>query len=222
MGKAHKTTHPEPDALQSFLDGDRDSTLADLAASRNTFREFVIYDADQVYPEYVILYKRLHQDAEPEPLPKELPFLLELPLYWKNVCENPHHPGFREHCFVKPQIHDLIKRLANGTASIGGPYEVVKVTRVEDSILWLRYMETKGQLTELAKRTPFKLPNDSWNQLKKTIWFLFQPLVDMKPPKTWDDGIGRKNFVQCPFWGISSFWRSEKSFSEKNRRLHHS
>lgn len=160
MGKAHKTTDPEPDALQSFLDGDRDSTLADLAASRNTFREFVIYDADQVYPEYVILYKRLHQDAEPEPLPKELPFLLELPLYWKNVCENPHHPGFREHCFVKPQIHDLIKRLANGTASIGGPYEVVKVTRVEDSILWLRYMETKGQLTELAKRTPFKLPNE--------------------------------------------------------------
>ena len=171
MGKAHKTTDPEPDALQSFLDGDRDSTLADLAASRNTFREFVIYDADQVYPEYVILYKRLHQDAEPEPLPKELPFLLELPLYWKNVCENPHHPGFREHCFVKPQIHDLIKRLANGTASIGGPYEVVKVTRVEDSILWLRYMETKGQLTELAKRTPFKLPNDSWNQRKKHFFF---------------------------------------------------
>ena len=172
MGKAHKTTDPEPDALQSFLDGDRDSTLADLAASRNTFREFVIYDADQVYPEYVILYKRLHQDAEPEPLPKELPFLLELPLYWKNVCENPHHPGFREHCFVKPQIHDLIKPLANGTASIGGPYEVVKVTRVEDSILWLRYMETKGQLTELAKRTPFKLPNDSWNQPKNNR-FLF-------------------------------------------------
>lgn len=176
MGKAHKTTDPEPDALQSFLDGDRDSTLADLAASRNTFREFVIYDADQVYPEYVILYKRLHQDAEPEPLPKELPFLLELPLYWKNVCENPHHPGFREHCFVKPQIHDLIKRLANGTASIGGPYEVVKVTRVEDSILWLRYMETKGQLTELAKQTPFKLPNDSWKSTekkKKNICFFF-------------------------------------------------
>ena len=54
----------------------------------------------QVYTEYVVLYKRLHQSETPEPLPKELPFLLELPLYWKNVCENPHSPGFREHWWL--------------------------------------------------------------------------------------------------------------------------
>lgn len=50
LGKFHYTTEPEADALQKFLDGDRDSTLADLAASRHTFREFVVYDADQVQP----------------------------------------------------------------------------------------------------------------------------------------------------------------------------
>ena len=41
----------------------------------------------QVYPEYVVLYKRLRQNEIAEPLPKELPFLLELPLYWKNVSQ---------------------------------------------------------------------------------------------------------------------------------------
>lgn len=160
MGRIHYTTEPEPDALQKFLDGERDSTLADLAASRNTFREFVVYDAQQVYPEYVLLYKRLHQSETPEPLPKELPFLLELPLYWKNVCENPHSPGFREHWLVKEKIRELIERLANGTSSLGGPYTVAKVMRVEDCKLWLRYMETKHQLTLEAQKTRFPPPNE--------------------------------------------------------------
>lgn len=161
MGSIHYTTEPESDALQKFLDGERDSTLADLAdARRNTFREFVVYDAEQVYPEYVLLYKRLHQSETPEPLPKELPFLLELPLYWKNVCENPHSPGFREHWLVKEKIRELIERLANGTSSLGGPYRVAKVMRVEDSKLWLRYMETKHQRTLEAQKARFPPPNE--------------------------------------------------------------
>eukprot|EP00435_Cladocopium_sp_Y103_P040821 s167_g11.t1 len=144
----------------------RDSTLADLAKSRHTFREFVVYDADQVYPEYVVLYKRLHQSETPEPLPKELPFLLELPLYWKNVCENPHNPGFREHWLVKEKIRELIERLANGTSSLGGPYTVAKVMRVEDSKLWLRYMETKRQLTLDAQKTRFPPPNEAQTSIQ--------------------------------------------------------
>lgn len=34
----------------------------------------------------------------------------------------------------------------------------------------------------------------------------------MKPPKTWDDGIGRKNFVRCPF-------RGSVFFEDPKRRL---
>ena len=48
-----------------------------------------VYNKDQVYPEYLVLYERLHGTRPPEPPPKDLPFLLELPLYWKNVGKNP-------------------------------------------------------------------------------------------------------------------------------------
>lgn len=39
----------------------------------------------------------------------------------------------------------------------------------------------------------------------------------MKPPKTWDDGIGRKNFVQCPFGGSVFF--EDLSFRVRKSRL---
>lgn len=39
-----------------------DSVLGDREASRGTYREFVVYDDSQVYPEYVILYKRVYVD----------------------------------------------------------------------------------------------------------------------------------------------------------------
>lgn len=48
-----------------------------------------VYHPDQVYPEYLVLYERLHGTRPPEPPPKDMPFLLELPLYWKNVGKNP-------------------------------------------------------------------------------------------------------------------------------------
>jgi len=62
---------------------------------------------------------------------------------------------------VKEKIRELIERLANGTSSLGGPYTVAKVMRVEDSKLWLRYMETKHQLTLEAQKTRFPPPNEA-------------------------------------------------------------
>ena len=53
------------------------------------FFETKVYNKDQVYPEYLVLYERLHGERPPEPPPKDMPFLLELPLYWKNVGKNP-------------------------------------------------------------------------------------------------------------------------------------
>lgn len=62
---------------------------------------------------------------------------------------------------VKEKIRELIERLANGTSSLGGPYTAAKVMRVEDSKLWLRYMETKRQLTLEAQKTRFPPPNEA-------------------------------------------------------------
>ena len=35
-----------------------DSLLGDREKARGTFREFVVYDKDQIYPEYAIIYRR--------------------------------------------------------------------------------------------------------------------------------------------------------------------
>ena len=40
--------------------GENDSVLGDREKGRNTFREFVIYDTDQCYAEYLLWYRRMH------------------------------------------------------------------------------------------------------------------------------------------------------------------
>mmetsp|Transcript_83703 Transcript_83703/g.194687 ORF Transcript_83703/g.194687 Transcript_83703/m.194687 type:complete len:543 (-) Transcript_83703:318-1946(-) len=50
---------PNVEALvQSVTEGPYDSVLGDRAKCRGTFREFVIFDTEDVYPEYIITYKR--------------------------------------------------------------------------------------------------------------------------------------------------------------------
>eukprot|EP00811_Abedinium_folium_P035320 NODE_8122_length_1521_cov_6.584648.p2 GENE.NODE_8122_length_1521_cov_6.584648~~NODE_8122_length_1521_cov_6.584648.p2 ORF type:complete len:236 (+),score=68.88 NODE_8122_length_1521_cov_6.584648:256-963(+) len=39
--------------------GDCHSVLGDREKVRKTFREFVVYDSDQIYPEYIVWYKRV-------------------------------------------------------------------------------------------------------------------------------------------------------------------
>ncbi|CAE7028743.1 unnamed protein product [Symbiodinium natans] len=50
---------PDADKLQSScISGEYHSILGDREKCRNTFKEFVIFDADQVYVEYALFYKR--------------------------------------------------------------------------------------------------------------------------------------------------------------------
>eukprot|EP00930_Biecheleria_cincta_P085421 TRINITY_DN74810_c0_g1_i1.p1 TRINITY_DN74810_c0_g1~~TRINITY_DN74810_c0_g1_i1.p1 ORF type:complete len:750 (+),score=113.44 TRINITY_DN74810_c0_g1_i1:61-2250(+) len=53
---------PNPDALQQSCRGQApafDSVLGDRRKVNGTFREFVLYNDDQVYPEFVVVYERL-------------------------------------------------------------------------------------------------------------------------------------------------------------------
>lgn len=43
-----------------------DSVLGDREKARGTYREFVLFNNDQAYPEYVILYRRETEDSESE------------------------------------------------------------------------------------------------------------------------------------------------------------
>ncbi|CAD7959914.1 unnamed protein product [Amoebophrya sp. A25] len=53
--------YPDPDNLVSLcVNGDYDSVLGDREKCRGTYREFITYDSDNVYPEFIVWYKRLH------------------------------------------------------------------------------------------------------------------------------------------------------------------
>ncbi|CAK9077143.1 Protein mono-ADP-ribosyltransferase PARP12 (ADP-ribosyltransferase diphtheria toxin-like 12) (ARTD12) (Poly [ADP-ribose] polymerase 12) (PARP-12) (Zinc finger CCCH domain-containing protein 1) [Durusdinium trenchii] len=159
VGKFHYTQDREPKAIDKYTAGESDSTLGDRAKSVNTYREIVVYDADQVYPEYLVIYERVHGGVATTPR-EDLPFLLELPLYWKNVGKNPYTEGFREHWVVKHKIKDLIQRLAEGTCR--NPVKVNKVRRVEDSSLWCRYINWKRNLASQLEESDAKIksPNE--------------------------------------------------------------
>merc|ERR1712224_1165758 len=64
MGKFFYTKERDEKAADKSKSGEYDSTMGDRRASAKTFREFVVYDVDQVYPEYVILYSRAHGTEE--------------------------------------------------------------------------------------------------------------------------------------------------------------
>lgn len=58
VGKAFVTEKRDENAADHFLSGQFDSTLGDREQSTGTYREFVFYDVNQVYPEFVIEYTR--------------------------------------------------------------------------------------------------------------------------------------------------------------------
>lgn len=47
VGKFYYTQGREPTAIDKYTAGEADSTLGDRAKSVNTYREIVVYDADQ-------------------------------------------------------------------------------------------------------------------------------------------------------------------------------
>ncbi len=55
----YRTTDREPEAARHVEGGKFDSVLGDRECAVGTYKEFVVYDADQLYTEYVVLYERL-------------------------------------------------------------------------------------------------------------------------------------------------------------------
>jgi len=61
-GRVLYTDEEEPDPehlVSSCLDGQYDCVLGDRETCRKTYREFVFFDSEDVYPEYIIQYHRL-------------------------------------------------------------------------------------------------------------------------------------------------------------------
>lgn len=46
--------------MYSCIEGSFDSVLGDREKCRGTYKEFVLFDSEDVYPEYVIEYQRVY------------------------------------------------------------------------------------------------------------------------------------------------------------------
>mmetsp|Transcript_40216 Transcript_40216/g.104146 ORF Transcript_40216/g.104146 Transcript_40216/m.104146 type:complete len:159 (-) Transcript_40216:69-545(-) len=60
-GRVKYTDEVEPkteELVNACINGSYDSVVGDREKCRGTFKEFVIYASDQVYPEFIVYYKR--------------------------------------------------------------------------------------------------------------------------------------------------------------------
>lgn len=58
-----KEKKPSPDILEQCIAGSYDSLIGDRWTAVGTFREFILFDSDQVYPAFILRYKRWSEAA---------------------------------------------------------------------------------------------------------------------------------------------------------------
>ncbi|CAE6968044.1 Parp12 [Symbiodinium natans] len=155
MGKFLYTTDRYEAAGDKVRSGEFDSTVGDRTKKANTFREFVVYHADQVYPEYVILYSRRPRAVALETFKFELGSLslhAELPVYWQHCHVNPGVNAFEAQYAVRATSRMLLQQLAQacfpGGAGGSGYIKVVSARRIEMSSMWNRYVQFKRRLRQ--------------------------------------------------------------------------
>eukprot|EP00746_Dinoflagellata_sp_MGD_P111558 gnl/MRDRNA2_/MRDRNA2_48329_c0_seq1.p1 gnl/MRDRNA2_/MRDRNA2_48329_c0~~gnl/MRDRNA2_/MRDRNA2_48329_c0_seq1.p1 ORF type:complete len:436 (+),score=61.62 gnl/MRDRNA2_/MRDRNA2_48329_c0_seq1:124-1308(+) len=138
LGKFTYTTQRKESAGDEVESGKFDSVLGDRMKSADTFREFVVQSADQVYPEYIVLYTRTFTRESVEDIEAKIarPLFLEVPIHWSNRGKNPSTtPFYEEFC----SNLDHLVNLAEG-------YEVESIRRVENSLDWMRFVDFKRKL----------------------------------------------------------------------------
>jgi len=217
LGKYYYTTSRDTTAKDKLLSGAYDSTLGDRAAAVNTFREFVVYNSDQLYPEYVVLYQRQFAADDPDRLERaaKIPFHLELPVYWRNVHMNPSNDTFRAKFKVRPSTQKLIAKLVTGAvASVKVIVEMVH--RIEDSQMWTRYAEFRQEV-----KAALLLDSDSPND-EVVTWRAPSEVADTTSTEDW------KTFMETPVLreGLTKLafectWKDQDHGNKKGKVMAH-
>lgn len=156
FGKPFITEDRDPEARQLTLAGVSDSTLGDRESAANTYREFVIYDIDQVYPEYVILYERLGRGYEVQGglgwgalREGDAKIVLEVPSHWENAHINPEQTAFQG-CYKCLGLMTLfLQELARRQQKLAGgecTLRVKEAYRLEDSESWVKYLQARRRV----------------------------------------------------------------------------
>lgn len=152
LGKFFYTLDRNIGAEQEVKSGQYDSTLGDRLKKADTFREFVVYDADQVYPEYVVIYTRTHAGDDSASIARwrNERFQMQLPVYWRNCHLDPRTDSFNDHYQLtkatKKQIHSLIRSCCQSEEL--KYIKIVDARRVEHSTIWNKYVNFKVRLRD--------------------------------------------------------------------------
>lgn len=124
-----------------------DSIVGDRR-SAGTFREFCLYDPDQVYVEYLVLYERIYADRTfGVPHLRELSgggFSFQVPSYFFNFHKDPNIEAFLEVHPLRPRGMKMLQatlRLLCGRDGLS-----LKADRLEDSRMLLEYVAYKEAL----------------------------------------------------------------------------
>lgn len=153
MGRFYYTTMRDGRARELFIEGAFDSTFGDREESADTFRELVVYDTDQVYPEYILLYHRTHRRDDTVCMATTLsqPLHMEVPVYWRNCHKDVHVEEFVDQYHVRAATLRLLQRLVSASL-MGSPRYIVSARRVEHSQIWRRYMSFKEGLRRRSEQ----------------------------------------------------------------------
>eukprot|EP00928_Gymnodinium_smaydae_P075910 TRINITY_DN5892_c0_g2_i1.p1 TRINITY_DN5892_c0_g2~~TRINITY_DN5892_c0_g2_i1.p1 ORF type:complete len:1004 (-),score=82.43 TRINITY_DN5892_c0_g2_i1:250-3261(-) len=162
MGKFYYTTEREETAGDRVACGEFDSVVGDRAKSVRTFREFVVYQNDQMYPEYVVLYSRVDQHGalmSKNPRLSTNVFQTELPIYWANIHRNPRVETFYAQYVAGRATTDLLQRLIDAQMQgTGKSAAILSCRRVEHSVIWNRYVNFKGMLWDALQSSLERFP----------------------------------------------------------------
>lgn len=154
LGKYYYTTKRDERAGDSVARGKFDSTLGDRLKAVDTFREFVVYNADQVYPEFIVLYSRRPKIVDELSFKFGLPtFQAELPVYWQHCHVNPRIDSFDKQYHVRRNSSKVLEELAQScwVDAGGNSLRVVSARRIEHSNIWNRYVQFKLRLKNELK-----------------------------------------------------------------------
>lgn len=150
LGKFYYTQVRDTEAGSHVRSGGYDSTVGDRLTKADTFREFVLYNADAIYPEYVVLYTRVHHADPPDNVARLTADLyhLQLPVYWANCDKDPLRQPFHEQFLVAQYTVALLQELATACFKGTGSVEVVRAKRIENSQVWQKYVEHKRKMLQ--------------------------------------------------------------------------
>lgn len=148
LGKFQYTEERYESARDAVMAGKFDSTLGDRAKSVGTFREFVVYTPDAIYPEYVVLYSRVFQRDSAQDVARlsSQRFHMQLPVYWANTHQDPARTIFHEQYIVRRHTVALLQGLADACFKGRGKVTVMTARRIENAELWNGYTKFKEDL----------------------------------------------------------------------------